>query len=453
MKRYGKLVILLLVLVALILAYFIYNSYMKKSETDDVTAEETVLSVLNLSSSKISSIKYLFDEKEVLLVKKEDGWKWADDEEFPIDTSYPETMANALSNITALRLITESSDKFGEYGLDDPCFEVAFETVDGNQYTYTIGDYNSVTDGYYFKLDNSDKVYLSDATIKTPFEYAILDMVEKEEFPVIQYESITSLEYTSQGKKHTVTTDSNGADFYTDPYMYFLIDENGEVAPADGRLAAELLISTADVTFSDCIVYKPDQETLEMYGLSDEKRSVFDIIYTETIKNDTSGSNVTVSTEKSYSFSVGCYVNEITGKNAYCAMTEGSDVIYSISENTGEALFNSIKADLASKYVCPVLSENIISFSVEYQQKRYYSSAADFEKNEEVSDLFTKITALVSEGIGDKPKGELYLKAIFHTGEKEIELNIYKYDDEYYIATFDKWDNMLVSAEKINAVI
>ena len=42
---------------------------------------------------------------------------------------------------------------------------------------------------------------------------------------------------------------------------------------------------------------------------------------------------------------------------------------------------------------------------------------------------------------------------MFKIGENALELKVYKYDDNHYIADFDKFENMLVSAEKINAIV
>ena len=61
--------------------------------------------------------------------------------------------------------------------------------------------------------------------------------------------------------------------------------------------------------------------------------------------------------------------------------------------------------------------------------------------------------SLVSDGKAEKAIGELYLKASFKIGESTLELKVYKYDDSYYVASFDKFDNMLVSSESINAII
>ncbi len=457
MKRHLKLVILLLVLGALVSAYFIYTASIKDSDNDgNEPTENTLINVLTMYSGEISSIKYTFEEKEVSLIKKENSWKWADDVDFPLNSVYPESMASALSDITALRLISEDSTKYVEYGLDNPSLEVSFDTVDGNKYVYTVGNRNTVTGGYYFKLNNSDKVYLSASgtTSVSPFAYGVYDMIQTEDFPAIKYENIKKLEYTSQNKKQTVTKDKGNAGFFADIYSYFLVDEKGNTLAADGKNVAELLVAIADLEFDKCESYKPDSALLEKLGLGDDRRIDFVVTYDEKYVDNTSSSNINVSNEKVYSFSLGFFEDEETKAKVYCVREKDSLIVYTVSDSAGEKLFAALNAELDSKYVCPVPSETVETFTLEKQGNVVASySSEDLISDGKKMDLYNKVISLIFDGKSERTKGELFLKAMFKIGENTLELKVYEYDDNHYIADFDKFENMLVSAEKINAIV
>ena len=453
MKRHLKLIILILVLAALVSAYFIYMASVKDDTDEGESAENTVINVLTMYSGEISSIKYNYKEKEVSLIKQDNIWKWADDADFPINSVYPTSMASMLADITATRLISEDSSNNGEYGLDKPSLEVEFETVDGNKYVYTVGDRNNVTGGYYFKVSSSDRVYLSLPSLSLPFELTVYDMMQTEDFPTIKYENIKKLEYASQNEKQTVTKDKGNADFFAAIYSYFLVDEKGDTIAADGKNVAELLVAVADLKYDKCEAYKPDAATLEKLGLGDGNRIDFTVTYDETYVDNTGSSNINVSSEKVYSFSLGVYEDEENKNKVYCIREKDSNVVYNIDSAVGEKLCGMLEAEMESKYVCPVPVEKISTFSVETQGKTYSKTTDELKNDSTASDLYNKVISLVSEGKADKAKGELYLKATFVVGETTLELVVNKYDDSHYVASFDKFDNMLIAAEKINAII
>lgn len=453
MKRHLKLIILILVLIALVSAYFIYTASVKDDTDEGEATENTVINVLTMYSGEISSIKYNHKEKEVSLIKKDNTWKWADDADFPINSVYPTSMASMLADITATRLISEDSSNYGEYGLDKPYLEVEFETIDGNKHVYTVGNRNNVTGGYYFKVNGSDKVYLSLPSLSLPFELSVYDMMQTEDFPTIKYENIKKVECSSQGKKQTVTKDKGNADFFADIYSYFLVDENGNTVAADGKNVAELLVAIADLKFDKCETYKPDDAMLERLGFGDDKRIDLTVTYDEKYEDNTGSANINVSSEKVYLFSLGVYEDETTKNKVYCIKEKDSLVVYNPASAAGEKIFGMLNAELQSKYVCPVPSEKVDTFTLDMSGKTYSKTADEIKSDSTAAVIYNKVISLVSDGKAEKAKGELCLKAEFKIGENTLELRVYKYDDSHYVASFDKFDNMLVSSEKINAII
>ncbi len=451
MKKIVKLITLLLVLAGLIVGYVFYSSYMAKKEKENTEEpKDTSVEVLSIDKDSISSIQYIYGEETVSLKKEGEKWQWTEDAELPVAQSYPGNMLEELSYILATRLIAENLDNEADFGMDEPNFAVKYSTTDGKDYVYTIGDYNSAAKGYYIKSSTQDKIYMTDDKAVDAFVYYITDMIEPDTLPEPEAENITKAEYILDGKTYVLTTDSTGADFYTVPYVYFYVGEDGVKVAADGKASGELMNAVECLELGKVVGFKPDEEKLESCGFGENKTVVLNVTFKEEVKSDNSNTSVSVMKENSYSLKIGKGVDE-DGKEKYYAMLDGSDILYEISG--GAAFFESISADFVSKLVCPLSPDETVSFKVEIGTNVYFYNISDIKNNEKITSIFNSITNLVNYGTTDKAKGNVVMKTTFDMGNTEMILNIYSFDDTNYIASFDKWDNLLVSAEKINNII
>ena len=451
MKSIIKLIVMLCLLLALIAGYIVYNNYSKddNTETPDIEENES-FDVHVLSGEIITSIEYTLEDETVSLKISDNEWIWAEDKDFPLDESFVEYMIEDLSRITANRLVAENLDNQNDYGMDEPIIEIKFLTSLENEYVYTLGDYNSIVEGYYFKFSAQDKIYLTENNILEDFSYGILDMAETESTPTTKSEYITEVEYIIDGKSHIVTTDSSGADFYTNAYKYFTFDENGKKIAVNGQIGAELMSAVAGVRAGSVKGYKLDEQTLSEYGLGENKKCVIKVKYQEPIKAEDGSTNVTETKNGSYTIYIGKTVGE-DSKEIFYTMFDDSDLLYSVS--SADTFFKAIEADFESKLVCPVLADDNNHFKVERGEKVYSYSMEDVEKDEKLIDIYNSITSLVKTRDTDDSEGKLLLKVTFTLENEELVLNIYEYNDENYIAVFDNSEKMLVSAESVNSIL
>ncbi len=452
MKKLVKLIVLVVVLGLLIAGYSIYNAYTNNQFEDEEPEEDLAVEVLKIDTESIVSIEYVFEDEQVVLKKTEEKWQWENDADFPIDQTVANNMAKSLSNIIATRLIAETTEKQADYGLDAPEFTVKFTTKSGQNYDYYIGNYNSVAEGYYAKISGQDKIYLMSNTAKESFLYTVMDMIENDKLPTVDSEKVTLAEV--KGSQNLfITTSNEGADFYSEPYTFFTKNSDNVVSAVDAKAGAEFISAIAELSFDGAIKFKPDNDTLSLYGLSEDKRIQLVVNYDEAVETEESDTNVEVSTSKSYSLYIGKHTNE-EGTTGYYAMLEGSNIVYKLKG--GEAFYKSLEADFESKLVCPVSKEKALSIKAEIKKssKVYSYTMVDIEKKEELISIYNKLTSLVfSEKKADATKGEIVFTAEFEVSDKTLALNVYKYDDKNYVASFDKFDNMLVSAESVDEVI
>jgi len=453
MKRLGKLISLLAVLGVLIAAFAIYSAF-NKDEVNETPSTNTTVNVLSLDSEKIIGIEYEYLENKVSMQKKEDEWKWTDDESFPLDSYYPDYMTYGLAAITAVREIEGNLDNQASFGLDEPFISVKFKTSDGTEYAYSIGDYNSVARGYYFKVSTQDKVYLGGAEIVTPFTYSVLEMADKPSFPSFEPDDIVKLESVRNGTSMVITSDKTNADFYTSPYTYYIVDGNGKIKPASDVNTAALVEAVADLSYGSVLEYRPSSETLEKYGLGQNKLLVLNIDYQEEVKSDdNSDAMVTIKKDKSQTIYIGKYIDE-ESKTSYYIMIPDCDLLFELGESVAKALFDALDADFSSKLVSPVLENDALQFKIEYgSNKVHVYSIAEIDNNSKISGSFAKITGLVSEGIGNGTRGAVVFKVTFELEKDSLTLEVFEYDEKHYVANFDVWEDMLVAKDKIDSII
>ena len=451
MKKIIKLVIMLLIFGGLIAGYVIIMS--KNTEqpiTDPVVDEDTAIEVFDLGNEVISKIEYSYKNENLSLSYSDGNWKMTDDEAFPVSSTYPDYMKNVLTKVSAKRIVSENLENENDYGMDKPSMVVKCTTANNAEYTFTIGAYNSVVKGYYFKVSSVDKIFLIDTSILSYFSYGKLDMIQKDKLPTVNSEDITTVDCTVDGKKYYLTTDGKDADFYSNIYAYFTYDANGNKIAVDAVAGAEIVSAVSSATLGNVHGYKLYKETLEEYGLSDTKYAVIKVNYNKKVTTDNSQTSASVTTKESYSFYVGKYTTE-DSKTIYYAMLENSDIVYELKN--GEALFKAITADLSSNLVCPFTTSDIENVKVEINGKSYLYSLSEIKNNEKAKGVFNSITGITKVGTTDSQKGDVVLKITFDLGSDEMVLTAFKYDESNVIVSFDKWDNLLVSSEKIDNII
>ena len=150
-------------------------------------------------------------------VKTETGWACEADDSFPLDQDKAQAMAQVLETLSADKTIdSPSTDK--TYGLDAPKCTVTFENK-----TLKIGSDAAMDGGRYFSLGDG-KVYITSADILSPFQYAMLDLVELQEAPMMENLSQVTLERKDGGT--LVLRERQGENLsYSQDYIWFYGDK------------------------------------------------------------------------------------------------------------------------------------------------------------------------------------------------------------------------------------
>lgn len=173
-KRLAILTGILLILLVLLVALRFFNK--KEEAKKEQEEQESQIEVTDFSG-ELKSITYKNDSGKVQLRKKKDQWYFAGDTKTELDQSYPDTMESEILELTAEREL-EDSDELKYYGLDEPVYSIRAVDEDGKEMMIYIG--NSSDSGYYFTVDEKEKVYVGGSTLVSSIQYEKDQLIKKD---------------------------------------------------------------------------------------------------------------------------------------------------------------------------------------------------------------------------------------------------------------------------------
>ena len=167
-KQKIQMILILVVLVLCIGAYFLVSHMAKQEEQKEKDSEtEGQITIAKIDADKVDAFSYEVDGKTCSYTKDGNDWKYDDDNSLKLDSSSINTMLEKLNGVIALETL-DSYDSLSDYGLDKPQNTITV-TVGDKTTTFYIGDYNDMVSEYYLKMEGDDAVYLVDSTLKDTF--------------------------------------------------------------------------------------------------------------------------------------------------------------------------------------------------------------------------------------------------------------------------------------------
>ena len=407
MKRGTKLLSLAAVLVVLIAAAFAVNKLIP--EDGGSTEEEESVSIFTLETGDATALAWEYGGESLSFLSSNDGWIYAGDSSFPLNTSYIDKMLQALSEIRASRTI-EAPEDLEQYGLSEPVCTI---TVTAGETTeLRIGDETGMGGERYLSLGDGN-VYLVDEDILDSFAYGLYDLVKKEVIPSM--EEVTSFQVESKNNSYCLKYLENSGLAYSDSYVWFM-DNGGAYQTLDTELTESLLQTVTNMKWKDCVNYKADKAALVQYGL-DEPAATVTVNYrmtaeVETNEKDSDGNAVTetVTTQESFVLELG----SASGSSCYARLA-GSEMVYLVSGDILDTLLYTSSSELQPDEVLVMDWDEVTGVVIELDGETY---------------ALEKITRLVVTG-GEDGDGEDSEESADSENEAEtVEETVYRLDGE-----------------------
>lgn len=440
MKRSKNLIILLAVLVVLIGAVVAVQVV---NNAQEPVAEETPATVCAVKAEEVTAIGWFYVDESMAFEKTANGWAYTEDSDFPLDSSFLETMLVTLAQVDAKRTI-EKVENFAEFGLDDPDCVVTVQTDEILELKF--GDLSAMGDAQY--VSNGDgNVYLVDLTIQDSFELGLYDVVRMETLPVMETKQIAMI---TKGEEVTTLLRQENSDLaYSNKYVWFL--HNGDsYQTLDTELTENWLDSIAELSWSACVDHNAEESELEAYGLA-EPAAVITFVYL-----DKSGNSTTFSLE----------FGKISGN--YChAKLAGSAMVYKVDAHILDSLQNTTYFDLRPDEVLLMdwkvltgLDVTLDGVTYEFRkaegQDEYHMNLNGAEV--EITVLRNMLNEMATTGHADGtvPEQNAGITFKFYQNSEtfpEVELVFYPYNSTDYLTTVNGEAKHFVSQERVNNII
>lgn len=310
-KQLKYIIITLCAAVVLGLAAFAASVLIPDSQTGDGESSKLSQTVKIYDKEDTSAVMFTVTNQYGVyeLKRKDSGNFYIEDlEGFNVSQTYLNSFANTFSSVTAKKLVTEQPEDLSLYGLDEPEASVKAEFSD-ETLTLLIGDTEATTNGYYCKLENSDRIYLISAGIGGRLFSSKLYYIDRQITPAydtnkeLVIENLTLSGAVREEDIVIVPTEETD-DEYAQIFGYNIIAPAN--APLDLTKGTDFLTSFFVLTGDTTVAISPDEETLAEYG--------FDSPYS-VAKVKSSAGNFTVT------------VGKVDGEYCY-VMNDTDDVIF-----------------------------------------------------------------------------------------------------------------------------
>lgn len=254
-KKKKQMLILMGVFVLLLILLFVVKT-MNQNQEEKLAKEKEAARIFATDMEQISYISYHTGSEEMTFEKQEDSWIYVLDPDFPLDSYYPNLMADAFGNLEAVREL-EDVDDAADYGMDEPIYTVNLTDEEQGSDTLYFGDASG--EDYYMMVESTGKIYTVSSDTLKYFDYELADMAKLDQYPSIGSGNLLKEEIVKNGE--TIIYDSENE------------DDTENIAAVAGGLGAATLSNVAN--------YSAEEEELSNYGLTENERIVVKVTYSE----------------------------------------------------------------------------------------------------------------------------------------------------------------------------
>ena len=438
---------LLIAVTAFILSRYVnvnYGNTELSAENQDNINNSTLLS---LDPDTVSEIKVSNDTGSYTLVNNAGEWTCQDIPGMPVATGKVQEMLEAFGSFRSIRKF-EADSELDEYGFDETAARIEFagsedltasvvignKTVDGGSYYCIVNDY---TDDLFTVSEEIEEIIVRDAKY-----YAQNDTMDYMPDP-------KGISVKKNGEILDIFKPEDPEEYtYTDYYNWFT-NENGEIIPLDSILVNKLLSGVISVQWETAVKFGVTDEELDIYGLKEPEVEI-------TVTDENAENTLLIGVK--------------ADAECYYAMKKGSDNVYTVTSELYELYISASVESLKPNDICHIPWDTVKEISIDYGDESIhilrkadninggYTYAVDEAAvvTSDVEDLKKIIDLMIPVGEdASGADGELLMKIVFYRDTdtyKELELDIYAYDDRRVSVDFEDNRGKLVSIEAYNSL-
>ena len=457
-------IVILLILIGVYIGLKVAGPKEKEEQT-----EEKEITAFEVETEKISQVSIENDGVLYTFVKEEDTWKYAEDENLPLNQAVISNIISGLTSVKAQRELTDV-ENFADYGLSEPKLRATITAKNNEQTVLNFGDDNEAISGTYMSIGNNEKIYLVNSSLKTDLQFEKNDLAKMEELPQISVGNIKKIEISSESGVKTLQEEEVGG-------LWTLYKEDGSQVSVDTSKVNDYMNYFSSLSLMKFISY--DTSDLSAYGLDNPKKitvSYEEEQESEDTSEETEGEDAEeepVMVAKEFVLLVG---NTDEDGNYY-VKTADSSYIYIMAAATVEEIMNLASEELVSSLVTDYSLADMDKVTIERNGETYVLTRQETEvegedseetttetkyylndeeiQYEDISDFYSKVSGLEWQNMTEGQNGENAEIAITFEKEGGIKdkVSYYLYDENFYLVTKTDGSQMLVNKMKVREMI
>ncbi|HOQ37977.1 MAG TPA: DUF4340 domain-containing protein [Acetivibrio sp.] len=153
MKLYRNIIILVVILAALIGAYYIAKPLVGTEKEDNRNIQ-----VIKMDKEKVVEITVENSEGKFVFKKENDQWAMVSGGDFVIDTYRIESIASNVCDLSAYKIVDDNPQDLAMFGLDKPVV-ISAKTSEGEMVEIEVGNITATKQAYYVKKKGENTVY------------------------------------------------------------------------------------------------------------------------------------------------------------------------------------------------------------------------------------------------------------------------------------------------------
>lgn len=439
-------------------------------EEDKKQTEEKEITAFEVKAEDISKVSIENDGVLYTFVKEEDTWKYAEDENLPLNQAVVSNIISGLTSVKAQRELKDIENP-ADYGLSEPKLKATITDKNNAETVLNFGDDNEAVSGAYMSVGNNEKIYLVNSTVKTDLQFEKNDLAEMEELPQIAVGNIKKVEISRDNGVKTLQEEEAGG-------LWTLYKEDGSQISVDTAKVNDYMNHFSSLSLMDFVSY--DTNNLSSYGLDNPKKVT--VFYEEEQESeDTSEEAEDENAEEEEPVMVAKEIVLLVGNTDengnYYVKTADSSYIYTMAASTVDEMMNLASDELVSSLVTDYSLADLDKVTIERTGETYVLTREETEvkkgdseetttetkyylndeeiQYEEISDFYSKVSGLEWQSMTEGQNGENAEITITFEKEGGIQDKVayYSYDENFYLVTKTDGSQMLVNKMKVREMI
>ncbi len=372
MKKAKRIYILLVVLAVIIVAILIVSRHQSRVEQIKNTKEI----ILDIDSEEVTALSWDAEGYSYAFYQ-DDGWKYEEDENFPVSEEKLDELLDLFSNFEAEFEIEDVSD-YGQYGLKDPVATICITTGDGTE-EITLGDF-SVLDAERYLCLNGGNVYLVETDPLESFELELIDLMEQDTLDRIT--QAYTIAFSGQ-ENYDIYYEEESDRSYNPEDVYFV---SGSDRPLDTANVQNYLTGLSGISLYDYATYAATEEELAEYGFDNPVLTVTVAYAAEDEDGEEIAKNVTLTVAENQEERAALEDGEDETEVSKYVRVDDSQILYHLAESDYETLTAASYNDLRHADVLSVDFTEVYQIDITLEDTAYILYAGEGRSEDEDAD-------------------------------------------------------------------